>query len=405
MKKTIFLFLINIISLTAYSQTTTDALRVIDTRNTNDLPNFSKQLIRADLKSRSVIGVPGAGTFSTNLTIAPWYDTSGNLNHQLSFNDGGVYYRSGSHAATAWNNWKKIVLSETNGSLRIGDIGDAGNINVPKGSITNQYNIDFSGYRDVQRDQIGARISAIRYNNYVANAAYIQNTALVFYTNGSGQNAGVTDLAECMRITPQGNVGIGTKEPTASSLSLRTNTLSHNNNTIEYLQSINRVNSDVASIYLGTENVNAPYNGIIAAHNANLKLGTDFYGTFTPLFTLVGQNGVANYGYVGIGTTNPDQKLTVKGKIHAEEVIIDLNVPLADYVFKPEYKLMPLGELEQFVKTNNHLPEIPSASEVKEEGMSLGEFQNKLLQKIEELTLYTIELKKEVDELKANHKN
>ncbi|PXV59425.1 hypothetical protein CLV62_13646 [Dysgonomonas alginatilytica] len=62
---------------------------------------------------------------------------------------------------------------------------------------------------------------------------------------------------------------------------------------------------------------------------------------------------------------------------------------------------MPLDELEQFVKTNNHLPEIPSASEVEKDGLSLGEMQNKLLQKIEELTLYTIELKKEVDQLKA----
>lgn len=289
------------------------------------------------------------------------------------------------------------------GALRIGKIGDAGNTNVPIGSITNQYNIDFSGYRDIIPDQIGARISAIRYNNHVTNAAYIQTTALVFHTNGSGHNIGVTDLAERMRITPQGKVGIGTKDPTASSLSLRTNTLSHNNNTIEYLQSINRVNSDLASIYLGTENANAPHNGIIAAHNANLKLGTDFFGTFTPMFTLIGQNGAPNYGNIGIGTTNPDQKLTVKGKIHAEEVIIDLNVPLADYVFKPEYKLMPLDELEQFVKTNNHLPEIPSASEVEKDGLSLGEMQNKLLQKIEELTLYTIELKKEVDQLKTQN--
>lgn len=299
-----------------------------------------------------------------------------------------------------------LHLTVTNGgSLRIGKTGDAGNINVPVGNITGQYNLDFSGYRDIFPDQIGARIAAIRYNNYAANAAYIQNTALVFYTNGSGQNPGVTDLVERMRISPNGSIGIGTKDPTASSLSLRTNTLSHNNNTIEYLQSINRVNSDLASIYLGTENANAPYNGIIAAHNANLKLGTDFFGTFTPIFTLIGLNGAPNYGNVGIGTTNPDQKLTVKGKIHAEEVIIDLSVPLADYVFKPEYKLMPLDELEQFVKTNNHLPEIPSASEVEKDGLSLGEFQNKLLQKIEELTLYTIELRKEVDQLKAQNKH
>jgi len=105
--------------------------------------------------------------------------------------------------------------------------------------------------------------------------------------------------------------------------------------------------------------------------------------------------GVNVGGNVGIGTTAPDQKLTVKGKIHAEEVIVDLSVPVADYVFAKGYDLMPLHKVEQYVKNNSHLPDIPSASEIKEQGLSMGEMQNKLLQKIEELTLYVIELKKE----------
>lgn len=108
-------------------------------------------------------------------------------------------------------------------------------------------------------------------------------------------------------------------------------------------------------------------------------------------------------GNVGIGTTNPDQKFTVKGKIHAEEVIIDLAVP-ADYVFKPNYKLMPLPQVEQFVKKNSHLPEIPSASEITKNGLSIGEMQNKLLQKVEELTLYAIQQNKEIVEQKKDRK-
>ncbi len=109
-------------------------------------------------------------------------------------------------------------------------------------------------------------------------------------------------------------------------------------------------------------------------------------------------------GNVGIGTTTPDQKLTVKGKIHAEEVIVDLNVPVADYVFKPTYKLMPLHEVEQFVKTNSHLPEIPSATEITKNGLSMGEMQNKLLQKVEELTLYMISQQKTIDQQQAQIK-
>jgi len=113
---------------------------------------------------------------------------------------------------------------------------------------------------------------------------------------------------------------------------------------------------------------------------------------------------VDQQGNIGIGTTIPDQKLTVKGKIHAEEVIVDLNVPVADYVFKPTYKLMPLHEVEQFVKTNSHLPEIPSATEITKNGLSMGEMQNKLLQKVEELTLYMIGQQKTIDRQQAQIK-
>ncbi len=104
---------------------------------------------------------------------------------------------------------------------------------------------------------------------------------------------------------------------------------------------------------------------------------------------------------VGIGTATPDAKLTVNGTIHAKEVLIDLNGPLADYVFEPGYALPALSDVKQYIQENKHLPDIPSATQVEQEGMSVGEMQNLLLQKIEELTLYTIELKEEIERLKA----
>jgi hypothetical protein len=110
-------------------------------------------------------------------------------------------------------------------------------------------------------------------------------------------------------------------------------------------------------------------------------------------------------GFVGIGTPTPDALLTVKGTIHAREVLIDINGALVpDFVFGKNYKLMPLSQVERFVKANNHLPEIPSAAEVSRKGMSVGEMQNKLLQKVEELTLYIIEQQKEIDQLKQECK-
>lgn len=106
-----------------------------------------------------------------------------------------------------------------------------------------------------------------------------------------------------------------------------------------------------------------------------------------------------NYnGKVGIGTTVPTHELTVNGTIKAEEIIV--GEVGADFVFEEDYKLITLEELEQFIKTKKRLPEIPPASEIQESGAKLGELQNKLLQKIEELTLYLIEVKKSIRQQK-----
>ena len=108
-------------------------------------------------------------------------------------------------------------------------------------------------------------------------------------------------------------------------------------------------------------------------------------------------------GFVGIGTVNPDMKLTVKGNIHAEEIKIDLNVPAPDYVFKNDYQLRSIEELEEFIKQNSHLPEIPSAKEFEQNGVMQAEMDMNLLKKIEELTLYTIQQQKEIENLKKEN--
>ncbi|WP_255498689.1 hypothetical protein [Dysgonomonas sp. ZJ709] len=103
-------------------------------------------------------------------------------------------------------------------------------------------------------------------------------------------------------------------------------------------------------------------------------------------------------GNIGIGTESPQAKLDVRGKIIADEVQIKVNTG-ADFVFQPDYNLKPLSEVEQFVKTNKHLPEIPSEKQMIEEGLNVNEMQIKLLQKIEELTLYVIEQDKKIEKL------
>ena len=127
----------------------------------------------------------------------------------------------------------------------------------------------------------------------------------------------------------------------------------------------------------------------------NLYVGNNFINEGAKLALKVIHNG-----NVGIGTTTPDEKLTVKGKIHAEEVRVDLNVPGPDYVFEQDYQLKSLPEIQTFIKENKHLPEIPSAKEMEEKGINLSEMNMLLLKKVEELTLHLIKQNEEIKELK-----
>ena len=103
-------------------------------------------------------------------------------------------------------------------------------------------------------------------------------------------------------------------------------------------------------------------------------------------------------GSVGIGLDNPaavDAKLTVKGRIHAQEVLVDLQGAAApDYVFENTYDLAPLSEVEAYVQKHKHLPEIPAGCDLERDGVELREMNLLLLKKVEELTLYLIEQQK-----------
>jgi hypothetical protein len=126
----------------------------------------------------------------------------------------------------------------------------------------------------------------------------------------------------------------------------------------------------------------------------NLAYKNSFKGTVT------NHGDLYSLGKVGIGTADTrGYRLAVNGKIRAQEIKVEAS-PWPDYVFEKSYRLPGLLETEKHIKEKGHLPGIPSAAEVKANGIDLGEMNAKLLQKIEELTLYLIENKNEVTDLK-----
>ena len=140
------------------------------------------------------------------------------------------------------------------------------------------------------------------------------------------------------------------------------------------------------------QNVN---NGVIASNGANI---------FISPFNNVAACFLAN-GNVGIGTLNPGtNKLAVEGTIGARKVVVSLSNPFPDYVFQPGYRIPSLKSVEEYIGANKHLPDMPTADSVAKNGLDLGNMQTKLLEKIEQLTLYTIDLQKQVETLRAENK-
>lgn len=100
---------------------------------------------------------------------------------------------------------------------------------------------------------------------------------------------------------------------------------------------------------------------------------------------------------LGIGTNDVDKKLTVNGTVLSEEVNVATDITsVPDYVFEKDYPLMELEELEKFIQTESHLPKVPSASQIGKEGLDLEQMNLLLLEKIEELTLYTLEQEEKI---------
>lgn len=258
---------------------------------------------------------------------------------------------------------------------------------------------------------------------------------LHFLTNSLGDNSSITTANARMTIAADGKVGIGNSSPSLSQLEIYAPT-----NIAQFLSSsgVNTTGISLSSPlsytsalcfnlrYQSGYRFMGPGYGANITYNANN--GTMFFSTsnasgnagdvtfFNPTSVAIDSNGNMGIGtsapkgklhvtsnmVIGASTTTPATGyiLSVNGKIITEEVRVQLDATWPDYVFHKNYRLKPLTEVEDFINTNNHLPGIPSAKQVADDGLMLGDMQKRVLEKVEELTLYIIQLNKENQVLK-----
>ncbi|MDW7691158.1 hypothetical protein R9C00_19600 [Flammeovirgaceae bacterium SG7u.111] len=222
-------------------------------------------------------------------------------------------------------------------------------------------------------------------------------------------------LNEVMILTPNGRVGIG-KDPMhpldiegSFRMGSRDNSIKNSKLIIDGPNAIpnanEKINREISFEYL-------------AAGKAKIRsYRGGSWDTYLDFMTSEGSNSggepkvrmhIAGDGKVRIGDDNlnissNDYKLFVETGIISEKVKVAVKENWADFVFEENYALPTLSEVESFIQENHHLQDIPSAKEVEANGIDLGEMDAKLLQKIEELTLYTIEQQKEIEALKKKN--
>lgn len=162
------------------------------------------------------------------------------------------------------------------------------------------------------------------------------------------------------------------------------------------------INNVAAELKLKTSGADK---GFVQLSGDNLRMGTYSSNINGKFIVRVGGSDrmIVDGTGVGIGTTTAaaGYLLRLGGKMICEEVKVKLSGNWPDYVFNTDYKLKSLPDVEQFILANKHLPGIPSAKEIETNGIEVGDMQKKMMEKIEELTLYVIELHKQIEVLNA----
>lgn len=324
-----------------------------------------------------------------------------NLNSLVSSNNNNMYFKNGNYwtgrisamgtstteanlsfftgASTSFSGLTEKMTITNSGNVGIGNNSPdkaglvvnkiVGNVPAIFGDNTSGVGIEVSwpgvalnGYYNAGRKPL--------VNGYVGGISMDPATGLFRIYNSSTTGTAGTNIATTDRlfIDNQGDVGIGISSPTA---------------TLHVARGVS--NNDGTAVFAGSTHFS--HFNYSTAENTYIRGGKNGSKVFI--------NDVSGLGSVQVGAANTPAgfKMSIDGKLICTEIEV-LVTPWPDYVFKPSYKLKPLQEVEQFIKNHGHLPNIPKAEEIENESLPLGNMSKLQMEKIEELTLYLIEINK-----------
>jgi hypothetical protein len=439
---------------------TTDNVDIVFRRN-----GIRSGLINSSNIALGVSSFLSNTTGFNNIALGPGalsLNTSGNEN--VATGAGTLTNNTTGHTNVAIGSYSlstnTIGISNTATGIQTLNANTSGNYNSATGRGSLQFNTTGSdnvgnGLQSLYNSTSGNNNVAIGSYSLHANTTGSNNTAIGFRSNvGAGNLTNATAIGNFAMVSQSDalilgsiagvnganastNVGIGNTTPTERldvTGNIKFSGALMPNNASGTAGQVLTSNGAGAAPTWGTPAVVA--SGWSLAGNAATVPGTDFMGTTDAQRLVFKTNNVeqatilAN-GNVGIGTSTPTEKLDVAGNIYSNgkiligtiglptgshslavngsaiftKAVVRLTGVWPDYVFKPSYNLPSLNEVEIFLQKNNHLPDVPSAAEVEKNGIDLGDNQAILLKKVEELTLYMIELNKKVEALgKENEK-
>lgn len=310
-----------------------------------------------------------------------------------SFFDQQLWFRKTNNSATqAWSR----VLTESNGVTAFGTgSGVPGSI-----KLQDESNI-YANYLFASLASANNRSGMMFQSNGSINQALVGSLSSGFAFRWLAAPSGVAnyydDSNEKMRLTMDGNLGIGTTAPVNKLHVNGKATIGEgasDNTSYGTLQLVRTADQGDNRHYLTFVRAGSSVTGMGYARNSNV-FGIWKYGdnaTMLPVIALTDAQSV------GIGTTDPGPyKLAVEGWLGARKIKVTAANPWSDYVFDNDYRLWTLAEVEKYISDHKHLPDIPSAAEVAKDGIDVGENQALLLKKIEELTLYMIDQNKRTE--------